>query len=43
MSTDFTILGAGVAGLCVATELSGRGASVTVIDPYGGPGPHGRS
>jgi glycine oxidase len=41
--SDFTILGAGVAGLCVATELSGRGASVTVIDPNGGPGPHGCS
>lgn len=41
--SDFTILGAGVAGLCVATELTGRGASVTVIDPNGGPGPHGCS
>ncbi|WP_420567668.1 FAD-dependent oxidoreductase [Thalassovita sp.] len=43
MSTEFTILGAGVAGLCVASELSKRGASVTMIDPYGGPGPHGCS
>lgn len=41
--TDFTILGAGVAGLCVATELTNRGADVTVIDPNGGRGPHGCS
>jgi glycine oxidase len=41
--SHFTILGAGVAGLCVATELSNRGADVTVIDPNGGPGAHGCS
>ena len=40
---SFAILGAGVAGLCVATELAARGAEVSVIDPYGGPGPHGCS
>lgn len=31
--SDFTIYGAGVMGLCVATELMARGASVTLIDP----------
>lgn len=41
--SHFTILGAGVAGLCVATELTNRGADVTVIDPNGGPGAHGCS
>ncbi len=37
------VLGAGVAGLCVATELVARGREVTVFDPAGGPGPHGCS
>ena len=37
---DFTILGAGVAGLAMATELSGRGAAVRLIDPGGPPGAH---
>jgi len=40
---EATIIGAGVAGLCVATELVSRGATVTLIDPNGGPGPHGCS
>ena len=31
--SDFTIYGAGVMGLCVATELMARGAAVTLIDP----------
>ena len=31
--SDFTIYGAGVMGLCVATELMARGASVRLIDP----------
>ncbi|WP_210183955.1 glycine oxidase ThiO [Pelagibacterium luteolum] len=35
-----TVLGAGVAGLCVATELSARGHAVRVHDPNGIPGPH---
>ncbi|WP_372604651.1 FAD-dependent oxidoreductase [Actibacterium sp.] len=43
MSVKITILGSGVAGLCVATELVKRGASVTVIDPANGPGPQGCS
>jgi len=43
MAVDATILGAGVAGLCVATELSARGASVRVVDPGGAPGKHGCS
>ncbi|MBV7407408.1 FAD-dependent oxidoreductase [Maritimibacter sp. DP1N21-5] len=33
-----TIRGSGVAGLCVAAELAGRGHSITVTDPAGGPG-----
>jgi glycine oxidase len=37
---DFTILGAGVAGLAVATELVDRGADVAIIDAGGGPGAH---
>ncbi len=37
------IIGAGVAGLCVATELAERGAEVTLIDRNGEPGPHGCS
>ena len=37
------ILGAGVAGLCVAAELSARGVAVTVFDPAPRPGPHGCS
>lgn len=32
------ILGAGVAGLTVATELVNRGAEVEIVDPSGGPG-----
>ncbi len=38
-----TVLGAGVAGLCVATELVARGCEVTVYDPSPRPGPHGCS
>ncbi len=37
---DFTILGAGVTGLAVATELGDRGADVAIIDAGGGPGAH---
>lgn len=37
---EFTILGAGVAGLAVATELAERGAAVRVLDAGGGPGAH---
>lgn len=40
MSAPINVLGAGVAGLCVATELSARGHEVAVHDPNGGPGPH---
>ncbi|MER5171845.1 FAD-dependent oxidoreductase [Thioclava kandeliae] len=43
MSVDFTILGAGVAGLATAHELVARGARVQVIDPNGAAGPHGCS
>lgn len=43
MSGTFTIFGAGVAGLCVATELVARGAEVTLVDPAGSPGAHGCS
>lgn len=37
--TRATVLGAGVAGLAVATELATRGTAVRVIDPVGAPGP----
>jgi len=37
------ILGAGVAGLCLAAELADRGVGVTLHDPAGAPGPHGCS
>lgn len=39
----WSVIGAGVAGLCVATELVSRGAKVQVFDPAGPPGPHGCS
>ncbi|SMC98908.1 FAD-dependent oxidoreductase [Primorskyibacter flagellatus] len=38
--TRATVIGAGVAGLCVATELVARGCAVTVFDPVLQPGPH---
>lgn len=38
-----SVLGAGVAGLSVASELVDRGADVQIIDPAGPPGPHGCS
>lgn len=41
--SKITILGAGVAGLCVATALAERGARPRLIDPRGGPGAHGCS
>ncbi|TMV07158.1 FAD-dependent oxidoreductase [Ruegeria sediminis] len=41
--TLFSVIGAGVAGLAVATELVARGARVQVFDPGGPPGPHGCS
>lgn len=37
------ILGAGVMGLAIATELTTRGHRVEIIDPAGPPGPHGCS
>ncbi len=37
--SDITILGAGVAGLCVATELAARGLRPVVVDPSPAPGP----
>lgn len=37
---DVIIKGAGVLGLCVATEITSRGGSVTLVDPNGVPGPH---
>jgi len=40
MSDPFTILGGGVCGLAMATELSSRGAKVTVIDLKDVPGAH---
>lgn len=41
--TLYSVIGAGVAGLAVATELAARGAQVQVFDPAGPPGPHGCS
>lgn len=41
--TRATVIGAGVAGLCVATELVARGCDVRVFDPAPRPGPHGCS
>lgn len=41
--TMYSVIGAGVAGLSVASELAERGASVQVFDPAGPPGPHGCS
>ncbi|TCL00338.1 glycine oxidase [Shimia isoporae] len=41
--TEFSVIGAGVAGLAVATELVARGCKVQVYDPAGPPGPHGCS
>jgi glycine oxidase len=41
--TTWSVIGAGVCGLAVATELAGRGAKVQVFDPAGPPGPHGCS
>ena len=40
MTIDVRVVGAGVAGLCVATELAARGARVRVVDLHAGPGPH---
>ncbi len=39
--SEFQVVGAGVAGLCVATELAARGASVRIFDQVAdSPGPH---
>ena len=40
MTIDVRIAGAGVAGLCVATELAARGATVSLFDLRREPGPH---
>ncbi len=40
MSIDVRIVGAGVAGLCVATEIVNRGGRVSISDLHSGPGPH---
>ncbi len=40
---DVTILGAGVCGLTIATEIVARGGKVSLHDPAGGPGEHGCS
>lgn len=41
--THATVVGSGVAGLCVAAELASRGVEVTVVDRAARPGPHGCS
>lgn len=38
--TSVSIIGGGVAGLCVARVLRDRGADVTLFDKGGAPGPH---
>lgn len=38
--SPIAVLGAGVTGLCVATELVARGAQITLHDPAGPPGAH---
>src|SRR5690606_3722011 len=43
MTGSVTILGAGVAGLSIAAELTQRGVSCTIHDPGGAPGAHGCS
>jgi len=43
MTGAVTIRGAGVVGLCVASELMARGISVTLRDPAPAPGAHGCS
>ena len=40
MSSAFTILGNGVAGLSLAAELQRRGATIRVVAPNGAPGEH---
>lgn len=40
MNVDVSILGAGIAGLCVATELARQGVKLRIIDPAGSPGAH---
>lgn len=40
---DVSILGAGVCGLTIATEVVSRGGTVCLHDPAGGPGAHGCS
>ena len=40
MTETVTVLGAGVAGLCVATELTRRGVPVVLHDPNGPPSAH---
>lgn len=43
MTALLTVLGAGVTGLAVATELARRGARPRLVDPAGTPGRHGCS
>ncbi|SEN55904.1 glycine oxidase [Roseovarius tolerans] len=43
MTEAVTIRGAGIVGLCVATELINRGVAVTLRDPAPSPGAHGCS
>lgn len=38
--TSIRILGAGVMGLAIATELTARGHAVELVDPQTAPGPH---
>ena len=40
---QITIVGGGVAGLCLAAELAERGVSLRIFDRYGRPAEHGCS
>ena len=39
--SQITIVGGGVAGLCLAAELAERGVSLRIFDRYGRPAEHG--
>ena len=41
--SQVTIVGSGVAGLCLAAELAERGASLKIVDSHGRPAEHGCS
>ncbi len=38
--SDLQVIGAGVAGLAIATEIAARGGNIHLVDTHPGPGPH---